>query len=195
MYTVFGGLRSRTFRVLWMLEELGLTYTHNPAAPRSDEVRAHNASGKVPVLLVDDTALTDSVAIMTYLADRHDALTFKAGSLDRAQQDGHTQFILDEMDAALWTASRHSFILPEEMRVPEIKDSLKWEYQRSLNFLADRLGKGTFLMGDTVTIPDLLATHCANWAISAKFPEPPAALANYFDRMRDRPAYQRVLAL
>ena len=195
MYTVIGGLRSRTFRVLWMLEELGLPYTHLPAAPRSDEVREHNVSGKVPVLLDGDTALTDSVAIMTYLADRHGALTFKAGTLDRARQDGHTHFILDEMDAALWTASRHAFVLPEEMRVPQIKDSLKWEYQRSLELLVERLGNGPYLMGEIVTIPDLLATHCANWAIAAKFPEPPAALAVYFDQMRARPAYQRVLAL
>jgi len=192
MYTVIGGLRSRTFRVLWMLEELGQGYEHRAAAPRSEEVTAHYPAGKVPVLLEDGTALTDSVAIMTYLADKHGALTFAAGTLDRARQDGHTQFINDEMDAVLWTAARHSFILPEELRVPQIKPSLKWEFEQALARLSDRLGQNEFLMGDTMTIPDILATHCGNWAKNADFPEPPASVAAYFDRMRDRDAFKRV---
>jgi len=195
MYIVIGGLRSRTFRVLWMLEEIGVPYEHYPAAPRSEDVTRYNPSGKIPVLLDGDTALTDSTAIMTYLADRHDALTYPAGTLDRARQDGLTHFILDEMDALLWTAARHGFILPEDKRVPAVKDSLKWEYERSLARLAEKLGDGPFLMGDKITLPDLLATHCANWAISAKFPEPTGALADYFEAMRARPAFQRVNAL
>lgn len=195
MYTVIGGLRSRTFRVLWMLEELGERYEHQAAAPRSDEVRRHISSGKVPVLLTDGAALTDSVAIMTFLADRHGKLTFPAGTLDRARQDGHTQFIVDELDATLWTASRHSFVLPEERRVPQIKDSLKWEFSVALDRLAERLGGGPFLMGETMTIPDILATHCCNWALNAKFPDPPAAVAAYLDRMRSREAFKRTQAL
>ena len=50
MYTVYGNVKSRTFRVLWMLEELGVPYTHVPAPPQSDEIRAVSALGKVPVL-------------------------------------------------------------------------------------------------------------------------------------------------
>lgn len=192
MYTVIGGLRSRTFRVLWMLEELGEGYEHQASAPRSDEVKAHYSAGKIPVLLDDGVAITDSAAIMTYLADKHSKLTFPAGTLDRARQDAHTQFILDEMDGALWTAARHTFILPEEKRVPQVKESLQWEYGVALDRLAERLGKGPFLMGEKMTVPDLLATHCANWAINAKFPEPTGKLAAYFDRMRDRDAFKRV---
>jgi glutathione S-transferase len=81
----------------------------------------------VPVLVAEGVPITDSVAIMTFLADRHGKLTFPAGTLDRARQDSLTQFIIDEFDALLWTAAKHSFILPEEHRVPEIKESLKWE--------------------------------------------------------------------
>lgn len=193
MYTVIGGVRSRTLRVLWMLEELGQPYTHLPAAARSEEVKAHYPAGKVPVLLVDGATLTDSTAILTYLADRHDALTFPAGTLKRAHQDGHTQFLLDEFDALLWTASRHSFVLPEERRVGAIKDSLKWEYAQSLQRLEHRLGNGPFLMGEAITIPDIIAAHCAGWAVSAKFPQPGPGLQGYFDALRDRPAFKRAL--
>jgi len=191
MYTIIGGIQSRAMRVLWLLEELGVDYTHLPAAPRSDEVKAHYPAGKIPVLLEGDTALSDSTAILTYLADKHGKFTFPAGTLQRAQQDGHTQFLLDEFDALLWTASRHSFVLPEAMRIGAIKDSLKWEYQHSLERLEQRLGDGSYLMGDTMTVPDIIAAHCAGWAASARFPQPNAKLQGYFDKLRSRPAFQR----
>ena len=85
MYTVIGTTKSRALRVLWMLEELEQPYDHIPAGPRSDEARRHSPSGKVPALLVDGEAITDSVAIMTFLADRHAALTFPAGTVERAR--------------------------------------------------------------------------------------------------------------
>ncbi len=105
MYTVIGGLKSRAFRVLWMLEELNEGYEHRAAAPRSDEVKKYSSSGKILVLLDHTTAISDSTAILTYLSDKHGQFTHPAGTLDRAIQDGHTQFILDEMDGALWTAA------------------------------------------------------------------------------------------
>jgi glutathione S-transferase len=140
MYTVIGSFRSRAFRVLWAVEELGLDYEHLPESPRSESVLKHNPSGKIPVLLDDGEAVTDSTAIMTYLADKHGALTFAAGTLNRARQDAWTNQILDDIDAVLWTAARHSFILPEEMRLPAIKDSLKWEYERNLKRITDHRG-------------------------------------------------------
>ncbi|KMW58627.1 Glutathione S-transferase [Candidatus Rhodobacter oscarellae] len=193
MYTMIGGPRSRAFRVIWMLEELGLDYKHVLAAPRSDEVTAHYPVGKLPVLLEDDTVLTDSVAIMTYLADKHGALTCAAGTLERAQQDGHTQFLNDELDALLWMAAKHSFVLPEEHRIAEVKDSLKWEYARSLERLEARIGDGPYLMGDQMTLADMLAAHCCRWAANAKFPEPTPAVQGYLERLTSRPAYLRAL--
>ena len=146
-------------------------------------------------MLVGDAVLTDSTAILTYLADKHGALTFPAGTIKRARQDGHTHFILDEMDALLWTAARHTFILPEEKRVEAVKDSLKWEYGRSLERLEARLGDGPFLMGETVTVPDLIAAHCIGWAASAKFPAPSAKLQAYANDMRARPAFKKAADL
>ena len=168
MYTVIGGVRSRALRVLWMLEELGLPYKHLAVAPRSDEVKEFYPAGKIPVLIDGDIAITDSTAILTYLADKHGTLTHSAGTVERAIQDGHTHFILDEIDALLWTAARHSFILPVDKRVEGIKDSLKWEYETSLERLDSRLGAGPFLMGETLTVPDLIAAHCAGWGDKCK---------------------------
>ena len=193
MYTIVGSNKTRSARVLWLLEELGQPYTHLPAGPQSDLAFAHNPAGKVPVLIEGDSAITDSTAILTYLADKNGTFTAPAGSLARARQDSMTQFLLDELDACLWTAARHSFVLPEAMRLPAIKDSLKWEYARSLQRLADRMA-GPFLMGDEMTVPDIIATHCLGWGVAARFGAPEGALAEYLARMRARPAFQRVFA-
>lgn len=190
MLTLIGTGKSRAFRVLWMLEELGEPYMHDPAGPRSAAVTAHNASGKIPVLLAEGVALTDSTAILTWLADRAGRLTAPAGSLERARQDGLTQVVLDEMDASLWVAARHSFILPPERRVAAVKDSLKWEFEAVLARMAVRL-EGPFLMGEAMTVPDIILTHCLIWAGVAGFPAPEGALADYAARMRGRAAFGR----
>lgn len=194
MLTLVGNTKSRTVRVLWMLEELGLDYEFQVQMPRSDEVRALNPLGKVPVLIDGDAVLTDSTAILTYLADKHGKLTFPAGTLERAQQDSHTFFILDEIDACLWTAARHSFVLPEEHRVPDVKDTLRWEFERSQKHFADRLGEGPWLMGETFTVPDIIAAHCGGWAINANFPVTEPAFQDFIERARERPAFKRAAA-
>lgn len=195
MYKVIGSVKSRTFRVLWMLEELGLPYEHVAAQPQSEHVVAVNPAGKVPVLIDDGAPITDSTAIIQYLADKHGALTHPAGSLDRARQDSLTQFLLDEFDAALWMAARHSFVLPAELRQSAIKDSLKWEFQRSQTTLVARMGEGPFVMGAAMTVPDIILTHCGTWAEAAKFPITEPRLSDYLTRMRQRPAFRRVAAM
>lgn len=194
MYTVIGTSQSRALRVLWMLEELGLPFRHVAALPRSEGVVAFNPAGKVPVLIDDGTPITDSTAILTYLADRHGDLTHPAGTLDRARQDSLTQFLLDEFDAALWLAARHSFVLPEEMRLSAIKNTLRWEFEHSQKTLVHRLAEGPFLMGERMTVPDFILTHCLIWALSAKFPIAEARLTDYLERMRARPAFRRAIA-
>lgn len=193
MYTVIGKANSRATRVLWMLEELGQSYEHVPAAPRSQGVVSFNPAGKVPVLIEDGTPITDSTAIIQYLADKHGGLTFAAGTLDRARQDSMTQFLLDEFDAALWMAARHSFVLPEELRQSAVKDSLKWEFTRSQTTLVRRMGEGPFLMGAAMTVPDIILTHCGIWARIARFPISEPRLAAYLETMLARPALRKVL--
>ncbi len=194
MYKVMGTRDTRAFRVMWMLEELDLPYEVVHAAPQSDGVVALNPSGKVPVLIADGTPITDSTAIIQYLADRHGRLTHPAGTLERARQDSLTQFLLDEYDAVLWTAARHTFVLPAELRVSAIKDILRWEFQRSQEILKQRAGNGPFLMGAMFTVPDIILTHCLSWGMAAHFPIKDCWLGGYWDIIRERPAYKRAAA-
>ncbi|WP_412565037.1 glutathione S-transferase family protein [Thalassobius sp. MITS945101] len=192
MYQVIGGVSSRAFRVIWMLEELGEEFEVLTVKPHSPEAKAANPSGKIPALRVDGNCITDSNAILTYLADKHGALTYAPGTLPRARQDALHHQVLDELDAILWTAARHSFILPEDQRVPAVKDSLKQEYLRNTARLVAEI-EGPFLMGDQITIADIVLTHCLNWAHVARFPKPDDRLTAYAKEMRAREAFQRAL--
>ena len=132
---------------------------------------------------------------MQYLADKHGSLTFKAGTIERAKQDSFTQFICDEIDGALWTAARNSFVNPEEKRVEAIRSVLMWEFERSIKALEERLGDKTYLMGDICTVPDLLLSHCFGWARNAGFPMESEVLKAYGKRMVQRKGYQRASAV
>ncbi len=194
-YTVIGNAASRAARVLWMLEELGLEYEHIDVKPRAEMVNRFNPSGKIPVLLVDGQPITDSTAILTYLADSTGRMTLPAGTLARARQDALTQTILDEFDAVLWVAARHSFILPPEHRVPAIKDSLRFEFARNQKNFVQRMGEGPFLLGEEMTVPDIILAHCGYWAKAAKFDLVEPKLVDYVARMLARPAFRKVVAM
>jgi len=194
MYQVIGTARSRAMRVFWMLEELGQDYEILEAAPRSEAAQKVNPSGKVPALIDSGTAIFDSVAIMQYLADKHGALTALCGTVERAIQDSFVHFANEEMDAVLWVATKHKFYYPEDMRVPEIRPSAMWDFARAMKTLETRLGDNEFVMGEQITVPDLLISHCAGWALGQKFELPKGKVGEYLKRLRARPAMKRALA-
>ena len=192
MLHVIGSKRSRTLRVLWLLEELQLEYRHDPAMPHSEQVLARNPSGKIPVLVDCGTTVTDSTAIMTYLADRHGRLTFPAGTVERARQDGYTGLLLDEFDACLWSAAKHSFVLPVEHRCREIKPVLRWEFGQAAARLAASMQEDRFLVGDKPTIPDIILAHCLLWARLAQMEHGQPALDTYLKQMCKRPSFSAI---
>ncbi len=173
---------------MWMLEELGEPYKVHKEQPRSEVVKALNPRQDSILRMRCVIPIT---AIITYLADKHGVATFPAGTIERAKQDALTHCILDEIDAVLWTAARHTFILPEDKRVPAIKDPLKWEYAGNIDRLMDRL-EGPYLMGETFTLADIILAHCGSWARSAGFPSDNARFAEYVKACRARPAFQKL---
>lgn len=196
MYTLIGHPTTRAFRVLWMLEEIGAEYDIVPARPRTKDARKHNPTGKVPALLVDGDVIIDSVAICQFLADKHGLLTFPAGSISRAKQDSWTQFAMDDVELPLWVNAKHDFILPEELRSETAQKAAKYEFDRALKAMADRLGQSQYVMGNEFTVPDLLLGHCGMWAVNgAKWTIPEGPVAEYFSRVIDRPAWKRAFEI
>jgi len=193
MYKVVGLPRTRTMRVLWMLEELGQDYEIDPARPHSDPVKSGNPGGKVPTLHDGDLILPDTVAICTYLADKHGALTHPAGTPERGWQDAMTQFCMEEVESALWTAAKNSFVNPEEHRAAQVLPVCAWEFAKAMRTLAAHIDGREFIAGEMFTVPDLLLGHCANWAERAEFEIPAGPVADYLARMRARPALARAM--
>ncbi len=192
MYEVFGTVKSRAFRVLWALEELGQPYLLREATPHSEPVVALNPTGKLPILRDGDNVLTDSVAITNYLAEKHGALTAKCGSVARAKQDAMTFKIIDEVDAILWANSRNRFILPEDKRVPALEQTLMWEYSRNIMEIME-IAHGCYLMGDSFTVCDIVLTNCGTWAADVGFPTDNEKFRAYVERNVARPAFQQAL--
>ena len=193
MYTLHGQIKSRAMRPLWLLEELGVAFRFVETKPRSPEALALSPLGKIPVLETQEGTIFDSVAMMTYLADKHDALTHPAGSFARARQDALTNTINETFDAVLWAYAKHSFVLPEAHRVPDVKASLRWQFGEYASAMEGLLGDGPCLMGTEPMIPDLLLTHCCGWASGLGL-DLPEGLRRHMVAMRARPAFRRAVA-
>jgi glutathione S-transferase len=194
MYKVIGSPKTRAYRVMWMLNELGEPYQINPLPPRDPALAAINPSLKVPVLQDGKDYVIDSVAICQYLADKHGKLTFPAGTIQRAHQDSFTQFAVDDIELSLWVAAKHTFALPVEYRVADVKRACKFDFDRAMTALSERLGDKTYVMGETFTVPDLLLVHCAGWAASMGWTPPQDNLIAYIERIRARPAMIKSMA-
>ena len=190
MYTVVGRVRSRAFRVMWALEELGIDYTHIDAGPASDEARQYHPSGKIPVLMLGDEALTDSVAIMSYLSDKHDGLGYPAGTVERARLDAMLHYLNEDLDALLWLIAKHAMLLPEDRRVAEVIPVTMTQVGENLDALENRI-QGEWLMGDDFTIADILAVHCLGWAFGLEIPATNEKVKDYGKRARARASFRQ----
>src|SRR5688572_29289813 len=93
MLTLYHAPRSRSTRVLWLLEELGAEYH----VEYVDIVRGHPTPGgatdprnphplkQVPALAVDGVVLVESVIVFLYLTDRFEGLAPTVGDSRRAE--------------------------------------------------------------------------------------------------------------
>lgn len=193
MYKLYGRVRSRAQRTLWLLEELGLDYEYISTSPRSPEAFEKHPMGKVPILETPDGIVIDSVAQMHFLADAHAGFTHPAGSHARARQDAFTFAVLELMDANLWSMALHRFGLPEEMRMPDYiptAGAMVTHFSASLGKMMD----GEFAVGATPTVADILLAHCSAWARGMKIELDPK-VHDHMRMMRARPALERVLEL
>lgn len=192
MYTVVGTTPSRTFRVFWALEEMGLPYKRQPDHAQSDPVRALNPLGQIPILIDGDTVLTDSLAILNYLADRHGQLTHPPGTPDRARMEARINFLLTELEAPIWLMARHGFVLPKEMRHPGLRPMCQSDFAFGEAKFAKLLGDAAFFAGDTLTLADIIAAQTFSWARAAKIPLQETSAA-YLANMERRPAWAKAL--
>ena len=202
MITLYGSPYTRSFRALWALEEAGLSYeyrkinigSHEENGSQTSEYKAINSQGKVPTLVDGDLVITESAAIVNYIAAL--APQKKLIPLDdavlRAKYDDICFFVLSDLEQPLWTYSKHRFILPENLRLPVINETVKYEFAKSLAALQEHLGDNSFAINNQFSMADILIAHTLQWARSAKF-KVPRTLSDYANLIYQRSACQRAL--
>lgn len=199
MLKLYGFLRSRSNRAQWALEELETPYEFyqldfSKGDHRSAYFLALNPGGKVPVLQDDDFFLSESSAICTYLGDKfpEKGMTPAVGTRDRGRYDQWMSFIVSELEQPLWNKGKHSFALPEEYRVPELLKTALYEFQQPAKILSEALGQRPWLVGDQMTMVDLMVAHTLRWAVNFQFPLEHENLLAFLERMEQRPAFARM---
>ncbi|MDO7597776.1 MAG: glutathione S-transferase family protein [Pseudomonadota bacterium] len=202
MITLYGSSQSRSFRTLWALEEAELSYEYTKIKIGSQDkngsqtvqYKTINHQGKVPTLVDDELIITESAAILNYiamLAPDKKLIPINDVKL-RASYDDISFFVLADLEQPLWTYGKHSFVLPKELRLPEIKKTTEYEFARSIDALQHYLENKDYAINNRFTMADILIAHTLHWAGSAQFTVPDN-LRNYAQRMYQRPACQQAL--
>jgi glutathione S-transferase len=175
MYTLYGYPKTRSVRIAWALEELGLPYDYHLVDLKlgqhlTDEYRAISPAAKIPALVTPDGALTESAAIVTFLAERHGMHEFipEPGSFARAKYEEMMLFLISELEQPIWNLAKHTFALPKDQRVSDMRDVAVWEFQRVLPVFSSMLGDHEFVCGNMFTMADVIAGHILAWAKGSK---------------------------
>ncbi len=192
---------ARSFRPLWLLEELGQPYTLRmlPFPPRvhARHFLADNPLGTVPLFVDGAARLTESAAICQYLAARHGP-----GRLDVPVADPAFGAYLNwlHMSDATLTFPQALVLRYTHMEAPErlqpqvAADYARWFLARlravdAALQQADWLCAGRFTAADVaVGYALMLAEHLS---LATQFPE---AVTHYWRRLQARDAFQRALA-
>jgi glutathione S-transferase len=214
MITVHHLNNSRSQRVLWLLEELGVPYevkryqrdAKTMLAPES--LRAVHPLGKSPVITDGDATVAESGAIIEYLVDRHGAgkaLAPDAGSAERVRYTYWLHYaegslmpplLLSLVFSRVRTAPAPFFLRPVMRGIADkvMATFVSPQLELHLGFLEGELGKHSWFAGDAFSAADIqmsfpVEAAAARGALGTSRPK----LASYIERIHARPAYQRAL--
>lgn len=201
MIILYHSMSARSFRPLWMLEELGMPYELKmlPFPPRVFEKSylEVNPLGTVPAMFDGEVKMTESAAICQYLAAR---AGFKQLNVSPDEAGYGTYLNYLHFGEATLTfpqtlVLRYAHFEPGERRVPQVaEDYTKWFLAR-LRSLEPVLAQHRYLAANRFTAADvsvgyalLLAEHLG---LKPRFT--PAVLT-YWERLRERDGFQRAMA-
>jgi glutathione S-transferase len=169
MITVFG--EGRGFRVIWLLEEMGLPHRLRPvdllAGVENDaEFLAINPAGFIPAIRDGDVTMVESIAIMEYLMARHGPTPLAPAPHDPAFP-AYQQFL--HLGEAGLAASVY-FVVGARNIAPE-SERENWSAAQALDVFQTRLGLVTrqlartpYLAGERFTAADISVTYALELA-------------------------------
>ena len=213
MITVHHLNNSRSQRVLWLLEELGVDYevkryqrdAKTMLAPR--ELRDVHPLGKSPVITDGDLTLAESGAIVEYLVERYGGgrLVPPIGSRERLRYTYWLHYAEGSLMPPLLLKLVFTRIplapMPALVRpfVRRIADGVRHQFvepqiKAHLDYLEGELGKTPWFAGDEFTAADIQMSFPVEGAASrggldATRPK----LFGFLERIHARPAYKRAL--
>lgn len=193
--------------VQWVCEEKGIDYTLGLEAPglqaefRGEQHRQWHPYLKIPVLLHQGRALTETAAICRYL-DSHFAgpALQPAEAWARAQCDSWCQMLSLYFDKAIVRDYLLELAFPKGEGGQPRRDVLqqnKPAAEQAVGRMADQLGAQAYWLGDQPSLADAIAAPLVCYACDlqgavALVPED-SPLCDYAARLRARPSGQPVL--
>ena len=215
MITVHHLENSRSQRVLWLLEELGVDYEVQRYARDAKtllappELRAVHPLGKSPVISEDGVTVAESGAIVEYLLDRHDrghALRPASGTPERlrftywlhyAEGSAMPPLLLSLIFARLQQGPMPFFVRPVARGIAGrvLGSYVNPQIKLHLDFMESELGRSTWFAGTAFSAADIqmsfpVEAAAARGALGAGH----SRLQAYLAAIHARPAYRRALA-
>ncbi len=203
---------SRSQRILWLLEELGLEYEvkmyqRDPKtmqAPAS--LRVVHPLGKSPVITDGSTTVAESGAIIEYLVERYGKgqLAPTAGTPERlrwrywmhfAEGSAMTPLVMKLVFDRIVTSPMPFYVRPIARGLAQkVKSSyILPNIDRQLAYMEAELGKATWFAGAEFSAADIQLSFplegAARSGLCASYPK----LSAFLKRIHARPAYQRAL--
>ncbi|MBP6902358.1 MAG: glutathione S-transferase [Burkholderiaceae bacterium] len=216
MITVHHLNNSRSQRVLWLLEELGLPYriVHHQRDAKTmlapPALLAVHPLGKSPVIVDDGVTVAETGAIVEYLLERHgqgrllpapgtpEALRYRYW-LHFAEGSAMPPLLLKLVFDRVATAPMPFFIKPIARGIAkQVLASFVWpNLTRQLDFMEAELAQRDWFAGDQFTGADIMMSFPLEAAakragLDASRPRP--RLQGFLQRIHARPAWQAALA-
>ena len=198
MIQLYGNLRSRAMRCLWMLEEVGEPYQLIEKSTRADdlqsaEYRRLNPNARIPTLVDGEVVLWESMAINLYLAQKYEGPMHCAGPEMLGLSAQWSFWAVLEIEALLLDLLQHRAVLPEFARDASYAERDELLLRKPLGILNDALAGREYLVGNSFTVADLNVASILAWGKIARLDmstHPEAT--RWLDGCLARSAYGRV---
>jgi glutathione S-transferase len=190
---LYGFGPTRTLRALWGLKELGVEfdYVHVDllgGEAQTPEFLMLNPAGKLPVLVDGERVLPESAAIILYLAEKYPEKGLLPADLgERAQVYRWILFAMTELEQPLWRITKHSFLYPEEKRLPQDIPLAGEDFRAMAAVLEAHMQGRDFIVGERFGAADCVTAYLMDWANEQGLLDGFPRLQAYLRRMYARP--------
>lgn len=201
MLKIYHAKHTRSLRVVWIAEELGLHYElkhmpFDPAALRSEEFLTVNPFGALPAIEDGGVRMTESGAICQFLTDKYGHAPFKR-TLGDPDYPVYLQWIHAgeaTLTPPLAALAQHTVMRPPERRLAMVAAEAAETFRQRLAALDQHLGETGFLLGNDFTAADVMVGYALHLgSLLGLMTDAPDDVAKYWQRLASREAYQRAL--